>query len=52
MRYAGFSGTPQEVRHEIGSRIEEFNITYFILGFMSDESMDLFVREVMPEFAA
>jgi probable F420-dependent oxidoreductase len=45
-------GTAQEVRREIRSRIEEFNITYFILSFMSDDSLEMFAREVMPEFAA
>ncbi len=43
-------GTAEEVRREIRSRIEEFNITYFILSFMSDESLELFARQVMPEF--
>jgi len=45
-------GTPQEVRRELRSRIEEFNITYFILSFMSEEALELFAREVMPEFGA
>jgi alkanesulfonate monooxygenase SsuD/methylene tetrahydromethanopterin reductase-like flavin-dependent oxidoreductase (luciferase family) len=44
-------GTPEEVRREIRNRIEEFNITYFVLSFMSDDSLALFAREVMPEFA-
>jgi probable F420-dependent oxidoreductase len=44
-------GTPDEVRREIRSRIEDFNITYFILSFMSDEALGLFAKEVMPEFA-
>ncbi len=43
-------GTPDQVRREIRARIEEFNITYFIASFMSEESLDLFAREVMPEF--
>lgn len=45
-------GTPEEVRREIRSRIEEFNISYFILSFMSDDALDLFAKQVMPEFAA
>jgi probable F420-dependent oxidoreductase len=44
-------GTPEEVRREIRNRLEEFNITYFVLSFMSDDSLALFAREVMPEFA-
>jgi probable F420-dependent oxidoreductase len=45
-------GTPEEVKREIRSRIEDFNITYFILGFMTDDSLDLFARHVLPEFSA
>jgi probable F420-dependent oxidoreductase len=44
-------GTAEEVRREIRSRIEEFGITYFILSFMSDDALDLFAKQVMPEFA-
>ena len=44
------TGTPEEVKREIRSRIEQFNLTYFILSFMSDESLELFARHVMPEF--
>jgi probable F420-dependent oxidoreductase len=45
-------GTSEEVRREIRSRIEDFNITYFVLSFMTDESLTLFAKEVMPEFAS
>jgi probable F420-dependent oxidoreductase len=45
-------GTPQEVRREIRSRIEDFNITYFVLSFMSEDSLTLFAKEVMPEFVS
>ena len=45
-------GTPEEVRREIRSRIEDFNITYFIASFMTDESLELFARQVMPEFVS
>ena len=45
-------GTPEEVRREIRSRIEDFNITYFVLSFMTDDSLTLFAKEVMPEFAS
>jgi probable F420-dependent oxidoreductase len=43
-------GTPQEVRRTIGSMVEEFGMTYFVLTFLTPESMDLFAGEVMPEF--
>jgi probable F420-dependent oxidoreductase len=46
------TGTPEEVRREIRSRIEEFNLTYFIVSFLSDDSFELFARQVMPEFAS
>jgi probable F420-dependent oxidoreductase len=44
-------GTPEEVRRELRSRIEEFGTTYFITFPSSQESGDLMVRELMPEFA-
>lgn len=43
-------GTPEEVRAELRKRIAETGVTYYILFPTSDESQDLFVREVMPEF--
>ena len=42
-------GTPQEVRREIRSRIEEFGMTYFIMAG-APSAIDLFVSDVMPEF--
>jgi probable F420-dependent oxidoreductase len=45
-------GTPAEVKRELRSRIEEFGMTYFIVFTSSQESGDLFAREVMPEFAS
>jgi probable F420-dependent oxidoreductase len=44
-------GTPDEVKRELRSRIEESGITYYMVVPMSDESHDLFVKKVMPEFA-
>src|SRR5262245_43801400 len=44
-------GTSEEVRRELRSRIEEFGMTYFIVFPRSEESRDLLVNEVMPEFA-
>jgi alkanesulfonate monooxygenase SsuD/methylene tetrahydromethanopterin reductase-like flavin-dependent oxidoreductase (luciferase family) len=45
-------GTPDEVRRELRSRIEEFGTTYFIVFPSSAESGDLLVKEIMPEFAS
>ncbi len=45
-------GTPDEVRRELRSRIEEFGMTYYIVFPRSEESRDLLVREIMPEFTA
>lgn len=44
-------GTPHEVRRKIESMVEEFDMTYFVLTFLTPESMDLFAHEVMPEFS-
>ncbi|HTY56463.1 MAG TPA: LLM class flavin-dependent oxidoreductase, partial [Candidatus Binataceae bacterium] len=43
-------GTPDEVKRELRWRIEEFGITYYMVVPMSDESHQLFVQRVMPEF--
>ena len=43
-------GTPEEVRRELRSRIEEFAMTYYIVFPTSKESRDLLVSEIMPEF--
>jgi alkanesulfonate monooxygenase SsuD/methylene tetrahydromethanopterin reductase-like flavin-dependent oxidoreductase (luciferase family) len=45
-------GTPEEVKREVRSRIEEFGMTYFITFPGSAESRDLMVKEVMPEFSS
>lgn len=42
-------GTPDEVRRELRSRIEEFGMTYFILAG-APAAIELFVTDVMPEF--
>jgi len=43
-------GTPEDVKRELRSRIEEFGMTYFITIPASAESRELLVKEVMPEF--
>jgi len=45
-------GTPDEVRRELRARIENLGITYYIVAAASEESRDLFAKEVMPEFTA
>ncbi len=45
-------GTPEEVRRELRSRIEDFGMTYYIVFPTSQESRDLLVKEVMPEFGS
>ena len=44
-------GTPDEVKRELRSRIEDFGMTYHMVVPMSEESHELFVNKVMPEFA-
>jgi probable F420-dependent oxidoreductase len=43
-------GTPEEVKRELRSRIEELGMTYFIIIPASAESRELLVKELMPEF--
>jgi alkanesulfonate monooxygenase SsuD/methylene tetrahydromethanopterin reductase-like flavin-dependent oxidoreductase (luciferase family) len=45
-------GTPEEVRRELRSRIEELGTTYYIVFPSSAEAGDLLVNEIMPEFAS
>jgi probable F420-dependent oxidoreductase len=45
-------GTPDEVRRELSSRVEEFGIAYYIVFPVSEESYELLVREVIPAFAS
>jgi probable F420-dependent oxidoreductase len=45
-------GTPEEVKRELRSRIEEFGMTYFIMFPASAESRELLVKEIMPEFSS
>jgi len=43
-------GTPDEVKRELRSRIEATGMTYFIVFPTSEESVELFAKQVMPEF--
>lgn len=44
-------GTIEEVKSELRARIEDLGITYFSLEFVAPETMELFAKEIMPEFA-
>lgn len=46
------SGTPDEVRRELRSRIEEIGTTYYIVFPSTPEAGELLVKEIMPEFAS
>jgi probable F420-dependent oxidoreductase len=43
-------GTPDRVKRELHTRMEEMDLTYTIIIPISPESYELFVKEVMPEF--
>ena len=43
-------GTPDKVKRDLHTRIEELGFTYNIVIPASAESQDLFVKEIMPEF--
>ena len=45
------TGTPEQVRNEINSRMKDFSMSYHIIVPSSEESYDLFVKEVMPNFS-
>jgi alkanesulfonate monooxygenase SsuD/methylene tetrahydromethanopterin reductase-like flavin-dependent oxidoreductase (luciferase family) len=45
-------GTPDEVKRELRSRIQEFGMSYFITFPTSVESRDLLASEIMSEFGA
>ncbi len=44
-------GTVDEVKRELRSRIEDLGITFFSLEFVAPQTMELFAKEIMPEFA-
>jgi len=45
------TGTPAQVIGEINSRMKDFGMSYYIIVPSSEESYDLFVKEVMPLFS-
>jgi len=45
-----FMGTPDDVKRDLESRIEQMGVTYFVLIPMSPASHEMFVSEVMPVF--
>jgi probable F420-dependent oxidoreductase len=44
-------GTPEEIGRELRSRIEEFEMTYYMVSLPNPEAVRLFAGEVMPELA-
>src|SRR5579885_925589 len=44
-------GTPEEVKRELQSRIEEFGLTYFTAAIFGQDAYEMFVNEIMPAFA-
>ncbi len=44
------AGTIDEVKREIRARIETIGVTYFFLSFPMPDGLDLFAKEIMPEF--
>jgi probable F420-dependent oxidoreductase len=44
------AGTPEEIRRELRSRIEELGTTYYIVFPNSAEAGDLIAKEIIPEF--
>jgi probable F420-dependent oxidoreductase len=44
------TGTPDEARRTLSTRIQNIGMTYYILLPLSEESHELFVKDVMPEF--
>ena len=45
-------GSPDEVRRDLTTRIEDLGLTYFILIAASADTQALFVKNVMPEFVS
>jgi probable F420-dependent oxidoreductase len=43
-------GTPQEIKDELHMRVEELGITHFPLYFGTPGGVELFAREVLPDF--
>jgi alkanesulfonate monooxygenase SsuD/methylene tetrahydromethanopterin reductase-like flavin-dependent oxidoreductase (luciferase family) len=43
-------GTPEQVKRELRSRLEEFGITYYVVFAASQESLELFASDVMPAY--
>ena len=44
------AGTIDEVKREIRARIETMGVTYFFLSFPMPDGLELFAKEIMPEF--
>lgn len=44
-------GTPAQIKRELRARIEEFDMTYYMVSLPNPHAIKLFASEVMPEFA-
>jgi alkanesulfonate monooxygenase SsuD/methylene tetrahydromethanopterin reductase-like flavin-dependent oxidoreductase (luciferase family) len=45
-------GTPEEVKRELRSRLDELGVTYYVVFPTSQESRELLASEVMPAFGS
>jgi probable F420-dependent oxidoreductase len=48
---ASLMGTPEEVRRELKSRIDDFGLTFFTAALFGQDTYEMFVNEIMPAFA-
>src|SRR5579883_1675906 len=44
------TGTPQQVRQELASRIDQFGLTYITAAIFGQDAYEMFVGEIMPSF--
>jgi probable F420-dependent oxidoreductase len=49
---ASLMGTPEEVKHELRSRIDDFGLTFFTVALFGQDTYEMFVNEIMPAFAS
>ena len=46
------AGTIDEVKREIRDRIEKLGVTYFFMSFPMPDTLEMFAKEIMPEFTS
>jgi alkanesulfonate monooxygenase SsuD/methylene tetrahydromethanopterin reductase-like flavin-dependent oxidoreductase (luciferase family) len=49
---ASLMGTVDEVKRELRSRIDDFGLTFFTAALFGQETYEMFVNEIMPEFTS